>query len=102
MLRKTIQIDSKTESFIVDFKKDLPLVQTYDNLAVSVVFTEKVTGKSVEANANINIVQFSYATTITNDLDNNYYFMPNSTINFKITITKSDGTLVRIFYKYIK
>lgn len=92
---KTIDIDSEKESFIVDIKNDLGINQpTYDNIVVTVDFTEKVTGKTVSSSKNIQIVPYAYSMVFTDD-GANTQFTANTEMRVRLTMKKSDGTLVR-------
>lgn len=95
---KTIEINSQSETFNVDLAQDLGITQN-DNgyIQVSVVFTEEVTGKYVTADASIDIVQYSFEVLFSDNLNTNNYYTANSTIQLKISVRKTDGTLVRVW-----
>jgi hypothetical protein len=64
LFTKVIQIDSKAVTFDVDIAKDLKI--SYETTVnAEVVFTEKLTGKTVNAIGSVYIVQFGYEMVIT-------------------------------------
>lgn len=64
LFTKTIQINSNAETFDVSIAGNLG-VTSETNLNVEVVFTEKLTGKSVSAIGNIQIAQYAYELILT-------------------------------------
>lgn len=93
---RTIDINSTSQSFIVDIQNDLGINQaTYENIIVTVDFTEKVTQKTVSTSAYIQIVPYSYSIVFTDDGSNGVY-APNTELNVKLSIKKSDGTSVML------
>lgn len=64
LFTKTIQINSNAETFDVSIVGNLG-VTSETNLNVEVVFTEKLTGKTVSAIGNIQIAQYAYELILT-------------------------------------
>lgn len=102
---RTLNINSTSQTFNVDIQKDLGITQgNYENVIVTVEFTEQVTQKTASATANVDIVPYTYSIVFTDDEgDSNYYgYLPNSVLNLTLSMAKSDGTPVKLVTKFIK
>jgi hypothetical protein len=87
-----VNINSASETFDVDIKKDLGILDEYwVNVDIEVEFTETLTKKGSKTTASIVIVKFAYDTVFTGEPS----FVPNTLYSFKISLRKFDGTSVR-------
>ena len=97
---RTVDINSTSQSFNVDIKKDLGLTsRIYENIIAKVDFTEEITKKTVSTSDNIQIVPYAYSFNF--DDDGTYgAYAPNTIVNVKLSLAKSDGTPVRLLFLF--